>query len=272
MAHHSDDETVAKMGHPVAVVRSGPRAPLVPAASSDLGRFQNDFKESVQFGFEQALETKRFILQNDEAIFLDKRGNRYFSTKKQEIKEIFIVCIAENPRGPLGTDLSYFLSKDSSEPFPLAMRLFDFETICQRLVTADRLIAYLKGRETLHGRVITGDELNCAGYFLRFGNLEMPPGMLDDDFSKVVDNVWYREQGISIEDPYGPPSHTEMIRVGKTIRLRDSRMGKILDRIDIPPDHPSYLKKLKVDLSSVGRNSLCPCGSGLKFKKCHGNN
>jgi len=25
-----------------------------------------------------------------------------------------------------------------------------------------------------------------------------------------------------------------------------------------------------VDWSSVGRNDPCPCGSGKKFKKCHG--
>jgi len=25
-----------------------------------------------------------------------------------------------------------------------------------------------------------------------------------------------------------------------------------------------------IDWSSVGRNDPCPCGSGKKFKKCHG--
>jgi uncharacterized protein YecA (UPF0149 family) len=24
------------------------------------------------------------------------------------------------------------------------------------------------------------------------------------------------------------------------------------------------------DVSKVGRNDLCPCGSGKKYKKCHG--
>ena len=27
---------------------------------------------------------------------------------------------------------------------------------------------------------------------------------------------------------------------------------------------------LKEKISQAGRNDLCPCGSGLKFKKCHG--
>ncbi|WP_227658808.1 SEC-C metal-binding domain-containing protein [Streptococcus pseudopneumoniae] len=25
-----------------------------------------------------------------------------------------------------------------------------------------------------------------------------------------------------------------------------------------------------LDLSQIGRNELCPCGSGKKFKNCHG--
>ena len=30
------------------------------------------------------------------------------------------------------------------------------------------------------------------------------------------------------------------------------------------------LPESKIGLSTVGRNDPCPCGSGLKFKRCHG--
>ena len=29
-------------------------------------------------------------------------------------------------------------------------------------------------------------------------------------------------------------------------------------------------KNLKTKVEKAGRNDPCPCGSGLKFKKCHG--
>lgn len=32
------------------------------------------------------------------------------------------------------------------------------------------------------------------------------------------------------------------------------------------------LNLLRIEGCSVGRNELCPCGSGSKYKKCHGNN
>jgi preprotein translocase subunit SecA len=30
------------------------------------------------------------------------------------------------------------------------------------------------------------------------------------------------------------------------------------------------VKTVKRDIPKVGRNDLCPCGSGKKYKKCHG--
>jgi uncharacterized Zn-finger protein len=37
--------------------------------------------------------------------------------------------------------------------------------------------------------------------------------------------------------------------------------------VDAPP-----LGNIRVGLGTVGRNDPCPCGSGLKFKRCHGAN
>lgn len=34
---------------------------------------------------------------------------------------------------------------------------------------------------------------------------------------------------------------------------------------------PDEEKQQLKTINKVGRNSLCPCGSGLKFKYCHGN-
>jgi preprotein translocase subunit SecA len=42
-----------------------------------------------------------------------------------------------------------------------------------------------------------------------------------------------------------------------------------------PPDDgeaPAPVKTIVRDQPKVGRNDLCPCGSGKKYKKCHGAN
>jgi preprotein translocase subunit SecA len=37
-----------------------------------------------------------------------------------------------------------------------------------------------------------------------------------------------------------------------------------------PPRKPQVVAPVKREGPKIGRNDLCPCGSGLKFKKCHG--
>lgn len=44
--------------------------------------------------------------------------------------------------------------------------------------------------------------------------------------------------------------------------------SRIVPRDEIPPPAPGRLAK---KYAGTGRNSLCPCGSGKKFKKCCGN-
>ena len=61
---------------------------------------------------------------------------------------------------------------------------------------------------------------------------------------------------LNLED-YGGPRHQILVDIyTKAIR-------EVMDR-----EHKA-LKKLQAE-GKVGRNAPCPCGSGKKYKKCHG--
>ncbi len=155
----------------------------------DLVKYENDFEKSVQYAYDQALEVKQRILANDRTIFYDEKGREWFTMERSRVKRIFIVCITITPRGFFGTDLSYQLSKSDSEPYPVSINLFDFETIAQHLDTPDQFLRYLAAREPLHGKVRTGDELNFAGYFLKYGHLNIQDNVyLDESFAAVFDS------------------------------------------------------------------------------------
>ena len=36
------------------------------------------------------------------------------------------------------------------------------------------------------------------------------------------------------------------------------------------PNEPQKVETIRRDGAKVGRNDPCPCGSGKKYKKCHG--
>ncbi|MGD0010785.1 MAG: SEC-C domain-containing protein [Terriglobia bacterium] len=236
----------------------------------DLLNFQRDFKHSVQFGYGQALGVKRRILESDETTFFDEKGNSYFSVNRGDIEKIYIICVTITPRGPFGTDLSYELEKSESEPFPLAVGLFDLDTICKHINNPEQFIGYLKERENLHGRVRTGDELNYAGYYLKFGNLEFEDhAFITDDFSGIFDRKWYKAKGIEVEEPKDPPVVTSMIRKGNSITIEHSSGEKEVLKA------PSWMAgsgtgKSSIKMKGSERNKPCPCGSGRKLKNCCG--
>jgi hypothetical protein len=240
-------------------------------AADDLLKFENDFENAVQFGYDQAIEVKRRILSNEETTFYREDGRSYFSIKKAQLDRIFIVCITPTTRGPLGTNLSYELTKEADEPFPLSLGLFDFQTICTHF-SADQLVEYLKARENLHALSTTGDELNFAGYFLKFGQLNLRKGeFLTDDFSSFFDRKWYREHGITVAEPPGKPASASMSRKGNRLYIkRENEKDEVISL-------PSWViertaGKTPIKMKGSDRNARCPCGSGLKLKRCCGFN
>jgi hypothetical protein len=226
-------------------------------------------KHSVQFGYEQANEVKQRILESEEITFLDEKGEPYFSVRRSEINNIYILLVTITPRGPFGTDLSYELKKPDGEPFPLAVNLFDLETICKHL-SPQQLVAYLDARERLHGRVRTGDELNYAGYFLQHGNLDLQNNtFVTDDFSGVFDRRWYRDQGIEVDEPNNPPVQTSMMRNGNRVTIEHNTGRKEVLRLP-PWMIESATGRPATKMKGSERNKPCPCGSGRKLKNCCG--
>ena len=238
--------------------------------AADLLNFERDFEHSVQFGFEQANEVKHRILESEETTFFDRKGRPYFSVKRSDVENIYIVCVTMTPRGPFGTDLSYELKKSEDEPYPLALNLFDFETICKHINRPDQFIAYLRARERLHGRVHTGDELNFAGYFLKYGHLDFQDHtFLHDEFSGIFDREWLKEKGIEVEEPSNPPVQTSMIRKGNRVIFTHST-GRT-EEIKIAPEMMERATgKPAIKMKGSDRNMPCPCGSGHKLKNCCG--
>jgi preprotein translocase subunit SecA len=54
-------------------------------------------------------------------------------------------------------------------------------------------------------------------------------------------------------------------KVEEQIERKQKRQEMVLNQMSAGEAHQA-----KRDASKVGRNDPCPCGSGKKFKKCHG--
>ena len=107
-----------------------------------------------------------------------------------------------------------------------------------------------------------------------------------DEMDQLKQGIWLRSYGQKdpqIEykmvgsDMFDEMIHNIKVDVGRyvlTAQIKDNTRKEVLTptsegRENIPGDEKPQ-KKQPVHVEKVGRNDPCPCGSGLKYKKCCG--
>jgi preprotein translocase subunit SecA len=115
---------------------------------------------------------------------------------------------------------------------------------------------------------------------------EQYQGVLNSVYIQTIDNLWmehlevidYLKTGIRLRgyaqrDPLIEYKNEAFMLFEKLLTsIRDNYINTIL-RIEPTPQtaqNISIPSPMEESLPRVGRNDLCPCGSGKKYKKCHG--
>ena len=103
------------------------------------------------------------------------------------------------------------------------------------------------------------NELSRRVYSALKDGLPMSP---QSDFDKILTDEYkkmklmYSRVGITLED---------ILAIGKEVHDNAETM-------ETPEELPKQVQIVKTALEKIGRNEKCPCGSGLKYKKCCGRN
>lgn len=171
----------------------------------NIKKIKSDFRESLQEAYLQALRTLKYVKSQENASFVNKSGHPLAVLERNRFNQYLLILVtAESFRG-LATQLSFLLEKGQDDPYPFAVCLFDLELIVTRLNTPDKLIDYIEQRSKLHESVHSDDELDFAGYYIRYGNLDFSEQLkkgdhifLDGSFSKIFDEDWYEAHGFEV--------------------------------------------------------------------------
>ncbi len=244
----------------------------------NINKLKSDFKASIQKGYEQALRTRNYLLSQENAVFFNQKKQALCSFKKSDYDECLLMTVTAESFGALACNLSFLLNKSENDPYPLSISQFDLELLLSRLDTPEKFLDYIRQRIRLHGSVLSSDELDFAGYYLRTGNLdfserlkESPMIFLDGDFSHIFDEDWFKAHGFKIEekdtDP-NSPYFSVIERHGNKITLGIEGLPETFETIKLSERKP--VKKHIPKMKGRDRNTPCPCGSGKKYKKCCG--
>lgn len=93
-----------------------------------------------------------------------------------------------------------------------------------------------------------------------------------DLMSKKIDEIYDEKSDIN---PYGGKNRAEFFSVVSEYfferpRLLEKKHPELYDLLEIIFRQDMSLRNLKINKVNIGRNSPCPCNSGVKFKKCCG--
>lgn len=154
-------------------------------------RLRDDFNSSIGYGYEQTLRIESKFFNDEELVITDDKGRVIKTIKTADYEDSdFSIIVNLNSFGQIQNDLSILLTKDEDDVFPWVVKLDDFEVIVLTLLKLKKgpasLIEYLLFRETLHGRVICGDELELFGAFIQ---KMIPKEIFESDIVLVTNPV-----------------------------------------------------------------------------------
>lgn len=174
------------------------RNPLL--TGGNIKKIKRDFKDAIQAAYSQALRTQNYIMSQENAVFVDKKNRPLKTMNDSDFEDYILMIITAEQFGSLGTELRFLLDKNENDYYPFVISLFDLETLVSRLNTPERFLDYVLQRRKLHGSVYGSDELDFAGYYLRYGNLDFSKQLqkcnqivLDGDLCSIFDEDWYED-------------------------------------------------------------------------------
>jgi len=203
-------------------------------------RIKDHFNSDIGIGgaYEQAIILKRYIEDKKDVILYENK-NKKFIIKNVSNKTILPVVLTLNQFGNIAINTTSLLEKDENQPYPWVCNWHDFENIIKILKylnkTAQDFVDYIIWRIENHYKVLSSDELDVIEAF--FIN------------SQIKKNI---KEGSVFFSPSGP-----------------SLIDKIyFEKHGIPYEYPAIIPATIRTKKKIGRNDLCPCDSGKKFKKC----
>jgi len=244
----------------------------------NIDKIKRDFEDSVQKAYEQALRTRDYVLSQETALFMNKKGHPLCDLQRDSFDDYLLLVVTAESFGSLTSDLSLLLEKEQDAPYPLAISQFDLELLLTRLNSPDKLFNYMRQRCQLHGSVFGSDELDFAGYYIRYGNLNFEAQLkkanmiiLDGNLCRIFDEDWYEAHGFKTEknnEELNSPYFSVIERHGNEVSIGVEGFPDTFETLNL--DELATQKNSRPKMTGRNRNAPCPCGSGKKYKKCHG--
>lgn len=135
-------------------------------------RIKDDFNSCIGYGYKQTRRVEEIIENKLPLEIYNDKGVLIETIDTSLIKNSFSIIVNLDSFGLVQNDLSYLLQIGNEDIFPWAVKFDDLEIFVLTLIAQgkrpDYFVDFLLFRETLHGKVLSSDELEiCGGYLTK---------------------------------------------------------------------------------------------------------
>jgi hypothetical protein len=182
----TDIDVLAVVGNKAVIAQVKSKRLTEVARLGDETRLGSDFKLAVQDAYDQALLCRRALLGRNSKLFAGKKEVHL----NESIDDAYILCITLDHYPAVMHQVDVYLSKQASDPFPVAISIFDLDVLVFYLADPFEFAYYLRQRTELSGYYKADTEMSLLGVHLKqklFKNKEADFESVDGSFAQLVD-------------------------------------------------------------------------------------
>lgn len=159
----TDIDVLAVEGSKAIIVQAKSKKLTVNSRRGDGKRLKSDFRGAVQEAYDQALLSRKAVLERGASLSID--GKR-IDQDLEAVDEAYIICLTGDHYPAVMLQLESYLQKEETDPYPVAMSIFDLDIVTFYLEDPFDLLYYLRQR-TIHATHFkTDSEISLLAFHL----------------------------------------------------------------------------------------------------------
>jgi hypothetical protein len=182
----TDIDVLAVTGNKAVIVQIKSKRLTELARLGNDEKLVDDFKAAVQDAYDQALLSRRAVMDGSNKLFVNGRELHL----AEQVDDAYILCITLDHYPAVIHQVDIYLKKTPSDPFPIALSVFDLDILCFYLKDRFEFLYYLRQRIRLNTYFRADSEMALLGFHLKnklYKRNDADMEALDNSFAQLVD-------------------------------------------------------------------------------------
>ena len=288
----TDIDVLAIVGNKAVIAQVKSKRLTELAKLGDEEMLVADFKAAVQEAYDQGLRCRTVLIDGKNQLFVaDERIHL-----GESLDEAYILCVTVDYYPAVTHQADVYLTKAPTDPFPIAISIFDLDVLAFYLKDPYEFAYYLRQRITLSDYFKADSEMTLLAYHLKhklFKDREANFKMLDGSYAQLIDanfqvmrgSVPYTPAAERLRSQWKNDEFEELVKQVKSAPeprfmdvafflydLAGEGADRLIDLLKMTKqktiaDHRSHDGRLLLQGESIGITILCEPESGPTLRR-----